>query len=258
MSFCLLGMVGLWRIRILILLWCIVGWLRFDNLRMIFWQNTIIPPCKLTYPPKDALLSRWFSFSPGEIYEFLGGYSQNQFTSGTKALAPDCYCFCTTQLGCSWTTPSFSCFWLVSYICPWTSFAPKRLTPICHINGLLLTRFSWVHAVAPARNARTEIAPEKAAGFCREGVRCFFFSRWPPQNVTWHINSFKYLHKVARCCDFAMTWVLGFFFGNNVNVGELGSWDENHIFLIYLGSCTFFMCPQEWLTPPYHWNIIGI
>ena len=55
-----------------------------------------------------------------------------------------------------------------------------------------------------------------------------------------------------------MTWVLGVFFGNNVDVGELGSWDENHIFLIYLGSCTFFMCPQEWLTPPYHWNIIGI
>ena len=98
MSFCLLGMVGLWRIRILILLWCIVGWLRFDNLRMIFWQNTIILPCKLTYPPKDALLSRWFSFSPGGVYEFPGGYSQNQFTSGTKALAPDCYCVCTTQL----------------------------------------------------------------------------------------------------------------------------------------------------------------
>ena len=51
-----------------------------------------------------------------------------------------------------------------------------------------------------------------------------------------------------------MTWVLGFFFGNNVDVGELGSWDENHIFLDLLGFL-YVALKNDW-PPPYHWNIL--
>ena len=123
--------------------WLIEVW-QFAN---YIWAEYDYTPLGTSISPKDALLSRWFSFSPAGIYEFPGGYSQNQFTSGTKALTPDCYWFLHNSTGCSWTTPSFSCFWLVSYIFPWTSFAPKRLTPICHMNGVLLTRVSGVHAV---------------------------------------------------------------------------------------------------------------
>ena len=37
-------------------------------------KGTCIPSWELTYPLKTALLSRWFSFSPGGICWFPGGY----------------------------------------------------------------------------------------------------------------------------------------------------------------------------------------
>ena len=53
--------------------------------------GTSISPKRCTFESMICLFPRWDIWVPWRVLK-------NQFTSGTKALAPDCYCVCTTQL----------------------------------------------------------------------------------------------------------------------------------------------------------------